>query len=36
MTASCLKKGDDNHSLFEADKAEMEIYMKDIEMFMNV
>lgn len=36
MTASCLKKEDNNHSLFEADEAEMEIFMKDIEMFMNV
>lgn len=36
MTASCLKRDDDNHSLFEADEVEMEIFMKDLELFMNI
>ncbi len=36
MTASCLKKADNNHSIFEADKAEMEMFVKDTEMLMNV
>lgn len=27
MTASCLKKDDNNHSLFEADEIEMEMFM---------
>lgn len=34
MTASCLKRGDNNHSLFEAD--EIELFMKEMEMFMHV
>lgn len=36
MTASCLKKEDNIRSLFEADEAEMEMCMKDIEMAVNV
>lgn len=34
MTASCLKREDNNHSLFESDKTEL--FMKEMEMFMHV